>query len=167
MSVEGMKEITRHGGAPLPTGGSTCLSATDAWISHASDRGQRRRTTSVQTSAEPRNCASRSSPCLATICAIPRSIDASARMLVKEFLSPKGATVVGLIRSSVDHMSELIDNVLDTARGAWQVGCRGRATQGGTKGSGPDRCYRHSAFLKRPRCPGRRSPESSGTASRG
>ncbi|MFC1458458.1 ATP-binding protein [Microvirga arabica] len=45
------------------------------------------------------------------------SIDAGARMLRKEPLSPKGATLVGLIQNSVGRMAELIDNVLDLARG--------------------------------------------------
>ena len=45
------------------------------------------------------------------------SIDAGAKMLLKEALSPRGATVVGLVQSSVGRMSELIDNVLDFARG--------------------------------------------------
>jgi sigma-B regulation protein RsbU (phosphoserine phosphatase) len=58
------------------------------------------------------------------------SIDASARMLVKEPLSPKGATLVGLIQSSVSRMTELIVNVRDLARGAWEVGCRWSVTHG-------------------------------------
>ncbi|MBM6593749.1 GAF domain-containing sensor histidine kinase [Microvirga pudoricolor] len=45
------------------------------------------------------------------------SIDASARMLNKEPITAKGATFVSLIQSSVGRMSELIDNVLDLARG--------------------------------------------------
>ncbi|WP_322098866.1 GAF domain-containing sensor histidine kinase [Microvirga roseola] len=45
------------------------------------------------------------------------SIDAGTRMLLKEPLSPKGATLVGLIQSSAGRMAELIDNVLDLARG--------------------------------------------------
>jgi signal transduction histidine kinase len=45
------------------------------------------------------------------------SIDAGAKMLLKESLSPKGGTIVGLIQSSVGRMAELIDNVLDLARG--------------------------------------------------
>jgi len=45
------------------------------------------------------------------------SIDAGAKMLLKEALSPRGATVVGLVQSSVGRMTELIDNVLDFARG--------------------------------------------------
>jgi signal transduction histidine kinase len=45
------------------------------------------------------------------------SIDAGTRMLAKEPLSPKGASVVNLIQSSVGRMAELIDNVLDLARG--------------------------------------------------
>ncbi|MGF9764527.1 GAF domain-containing sensor histidine kinase [Microvirga sp. 0TCS3.31] len=45
------------------------------------------------------------------------SIDASARMLLKESLTAKGATLVGLIQSSVGRMAELIDNVLDFAHG--------------------------------------------------
>jgi signal transduction histidine kinase len=45
------------------------------------------------------------------------SIDAGAKMLLKEPLSPKGMTVVGLIQSSARRMAELIDNVLDFAHG--------------------------------------------------
>ncbi len=45
------------------------------------------------------------------------SIDAGAKMLVKEPLSAKGAAIVGLVQSSVGRMAELIDNVLDFARG--------------------------------------------------
>ncbi|WP_262297172.1 GAF domain-containing sensor histidine kinase [Microvirga sesbaniae] len=45
------------------------------------------------------------------------SIDAGAKMLRREPLSPKGSTVVGLIQSSVGRMAELIDNVLDFAHG--------------------------------------------------
>jgi signal transduction histidine kinase len=45
------------------------------------------------------------------------SIDAGAKMLLREPLSPKGSTIVGLIQSSVGRMAELIDNVLDLARG--------------------------------------------------
>jgi signal transduction histidine kinase len=45
------------------------------------------------------------------------SIDAGARMLLKEPLTAKGATLVGLIQSSVGRMAELIDNVLDFAHG--------------------------------------------------
>ncbi|KFG70990.1 GAF domain-containing sensor histidine kinase [Microvirga sp. BSC39] len=45
------------------------------------------------------------------------SIDAGAGMLLKEPLTAKGATLVGLIRSSVGRMAELIDNVLDFAHG--------------------------------------------------
>jgi sigma-B regulation protein RsbU (phosphoserine phosphatase) len=58
------------------------------------------------------------------------SIDASARILVKEPLSSKGATLVGLIQSSVGRLTELIDNVRDLARGAWEVGCRWSVTHG-------------------------------------
>lgn len=45
------------------------------------------------------------------------SIDAGARMLQKEPLSPKGASILELVHSSVNRMAELIDNVLDLARG--------------------------------------------------
>jgi signal transduction histidine kinase len=45
------------------------------------------------------------------------SIDAGARMLSKEALSPKGTAVLGLVQSSIGRMAELIDNVLDLARG--------------------------------------------------
>jgi signal transduction histidine kinase len=45
------------------------------------------------------------------------SIDAGTRMLQKEPLSPKGASVLKLIHNSVSRMAELIDNVLDLARG--------------------------------------------------
>jgi signal transduction histidine kinase len=45
------------------------------------------------------------------------SIDAGAKMLLKEPLSPKGMTVLGLIQSSARRMAELIDNVLDFAHG--------------------------------------------------
>jgi signal transduction histidine kinase len=45
------------------------------------------------------------------------SIDAGAKMLLKEPLSPKGSTIVSLIQSSVGRMAELIDNVLDFAHG--------------------------------------------------
>ncbi|MBM1170612.1 GAF domain-containing sensor histidine kinase [Microvirga arabica] len=45
------------------------------------------------------------------------SIDAGARMLLKEPLTAKGTTLVGLIQSSVGRMAELIDNVLDFAHG--------------------------------------------------
>jgi signal transduction histidine kinase len=45
------------------------------------------------------------------------SIDAGAKMLLKEPLSAKGTSIVGLIQSSVGRMAELIDNVLDLARG--------------------------------------------------
>jgi signal transduction histidine kinase len=45
------------------------------------------------------------------------SIDAGAKMLRREPLSPKGSTIVGLIQSSVGRMAELIDNVLDFAHG--------------------------------------------------
>ncbi|MBM1173861.1 GAF domain-containing sensor histidine kinase [Microvirga arabica] len=45
------------------------------------------------------------------------SIDAGAKMLLREPLSPKGMTVVDLVQSSVKRMAELIDNVLDFARG--------------------------------------------------
>jgi signal transduction histidine kinase len=45
------------------------------------------------------------------------SIDAGTKMLLREPLSPKGSTVVDLIRSSVGRMAELIDNVLDFAHG--------------------------------------------------
>jgi signal transduction histidine kinase len=45
------------------------------------------------------------------------SIEAGAKMLLKEPLSPKGTTVVGLIQGSVRRMAELIDNVLDFAHG--------------------------------------------------
>lgn len=45
------------------------------------------------------------------------SIDAGTRMLRKEPLSPKGASVLELIHNSVNRMAELIDNVLDLARG--------------------------------------------------
>jgi signal transduction histidine kinase len=38
-------------------------------------------------------------------------------MLLKEPLSPKGSTIIGLIQSSVGRMAELIDNVLDFAHG--------------------------------------------------
>jgi signal transduction histidine kinase len=44
------------------------------------------------------------------------SMDAGARMLLKEPLTSKGATLVGLIQSSVG-MAELIHNVLDFAHG--------------------------------------------------
>jgi signal transduction histidine kinase len=45
------------------------------------------------------------------------SINAGARMLLKEPLTPKGSTLVGLIQSSIGRMAELIDNVLDFAHG--------------------------------------------------
>jgi len=45
------------------------------------------------------------------------SIDAGAKLLSKESLSPKGVTILGLIHNSVGRMAELIDNVLDLARG--------------------------------------------------
>lgn len=45
------------------------------------------------------------------------SIDAGTKMLLKEPLTAKGATLVGLIQSSVGRMAELIDNVLDFAHG--------------------------------------------------
>jgi signal transduction histidine kinase len=45
------------------------------------------------------------------------SIEAGAKLLRKEPLSVRGASVVGLIQSSVGRMAELIDNVLDLARG--------------------------------------------------
>jgi signal transduction histidine kinase len=45
------------------------------------------------------------------------SIDAGAKMLRRESLSPKGSTIVELIQSSVGRMAELIDNVLDFAHG--------------------------------------------------
>jgi signal transduction histidine kinase len=45
------------------------------------------------------------------------SIEAGARLLMKENLSARGTSVVGLIQSSVGRMAELIDNVLDFARG--------------------------------------------------
>ena len=45
------------------------------------------------------------------------SIDAGAKLLQREPLSPKGSTFVDLIRSSVGRMAELIDNVLDFAHG--------------------------------------------------
>jgi signal transduction histidine kinase len=45
------------------------------------------------------------------------SIDAGAKLLSKESLSPKGFSILGLIHNSVGRMAELIDNVLDLARG--------------------------------------------------
>jgi signal transduction histidine kinase len=45
------------------------------------------------------------------------SIDAGARMLLKEQLSTKATSILGLVQSSVSRMAELIDNVLDLARG--------------------------------------------------
>ncbi len=45
------------------------------------------------------------------------SIDAGARLLLKEPLSSKGISVVDLIQKSVSRMAGLIDNVLDFARG--------------------------------------------------
>ncbi|UVF21607.1 GAF domain-containing sensor histidine kinase [Microvirga terrae] len=45
------------------------------------------------------------------------SIDAGAKMLRRESLSPEGSTIVGLIQNSVGRMAELIDNVLDFAHG--------------------------------------------------
>lgn len=45
------------------------------------------------------------------------SIDAGARMLLKEPLTSKSAALVSLIQSSVGRMAELIDNVLDFAQG--------------------------------------------------
>lgn len=45
------------------------------------------------------------------------SIDAGAKMLLREPLSPKGTITVDLIQSSVGRMAELIDNVLDFAHG--------------------------------------------------
>ena len=45
------------------------------------------------------------------------SIEAGAKRLLKESLSPKGTTVVSLIQGSVRRMAELIDNVLDFAHG--------------------------------------------------
>lgn len=45
------------------------------------------------------------------------SIDAGARMLLKEPLTAKGGALVGLIQSSIGRMAELIDNVLDFAHG--------------------------------------------------
>jgi signal transduction histidine kinase len=50
-------------------------------------------------------------------CAIRSHPDAGARMLLKEPLTAKGTTLVGLIQSSVGRMAELIDNVLDFAHG--------------------------------------------------
>ena len=40
---------------------------------------------------------------------------------------------MGLIRSSVDHMTELIDNLLDLARDAWEAVYRWSVTHGGLK----------------------------------
>ena len=45
------------------------------------------------------------------------SIDAGAKMLLKEPLTSKGTVLVDLIQSSVGRMAELIDNVLDFAHG--------------------------------------------------
>ena len=45
------------------------------------------------------------------------SIDAGARLLLKEALSDKAISVVGLIQKSVSRMAGLIDDVLDFARG--------------------------------------------------
>ena len=45
------------------------------------------------------------------------SIDAGARLLQKEVTTAKGVTFVSLIQNSVGRMAELIDNVLDLARG--------------------------------------------------
>jgi signal transduction histidine kinase len=45
------------------------------------------------------------------------SIDAGVRMLQKEALGGRGPAIVRLVQSSVSRMAELIDNVLDFARG--------------------------------------------------
>lgn len=45
------------------------------------------------------------------------AIDAGARLLQREELSAKGATIVGHIHSSVKRMGSLIDDMLDFARG--------------------------------------------------
>jgi signal transduction histidine kinase len=45
------------------------------------------------------------------------SIDAGARMLSRHPLDDKSAEIVGLMQSTVQRMSKLIDNVLDFARG--------------------------------------------------
>ena len=45
------------------------------------------------------------------------SIDAGAKLLLKEPLSAKGTSLLNLVQSSVGRMAELIDNVLDLARG--------------------------------------------------
>ena len=45
------------------------------------------------------------------------SIDAGVRMLQKETLGGRGPAIVRLVQSSVSRMAELIDNVLDFARG--------------------------------------------------
>ncbi|WP_457093762.1 GAF domain-containing sensor histidine kinase [Microvirga sp. P5_D2] len=58
------------------------------------------------------------------------SIEAGARMLQKEPLSPKGASVLELIHNSVNRMAELIDNVLDLARGRLGGGITLESTAG-------------------------------------
>ena len=70
------------------------------------------------TSARRRSCASSSSPCSATICATrsPRSTPACA-CSQKETLGGRAPAIVRLVQSSVSRMAELIDNVLDFARG--------------------------------------------------
>ncbi len=50
------------------------------------------------------------------------SIDAGAKLLLKEPLSPRASNILGLIQSSVSRMAELIDNVLDLARGRLGAG---------------------------------------------
>ncbi len=50
------------------------------------------------------------------------SIDASARMLGKMELDAKAQTTLSLMRKSIQRMSELVDNVLDFARGRLGAG---------------------------------------------
>lgn len=45
------------------------------------------------------------------------AIDGGAQLLMKTPLSPKGEVIVGQVRKSVGRMADLIDNVLDFARG--------------------------------------------------
>lgn len=45
------------------------------------------------------------------------AIDGGAQLLMKTPLSAKGEVIVGQVRSSVERMADLIDNVLDFARG--------------------------------------------------
>lgn len=58
------------------------------------------------------------------------SIEAGTRMLQKEPLSPRGASVLELVHNSVSRMAELIDNVLDLARGRLGGGITLESTAG-------------------------------------